>query len=262
MAESRTLRRRVLLGIATLIAAAAFAIDSAITREQVAPVPPPCGEVTDALCNDERNAAFEVRLDEVFELEDGLEARYWLYAALFVGAGLTIAVAGPRGERESLGTALDDLGILGVAWLAGSVVYLVAVDSGFPDTPATPLIAPAVAFVVAGGFGRVALRDGGERARPPDRGGALVSWVGVGFAAAAAVLAAIVLITQSAQQECGVDDAAVVDSLRTLSAAAGVGAAALGLASLFARRWIQALVCITVGPVAALLAVVAGACFG
>src|SRR5687768_10553841 len=111
------LRRRLLLGLAALAAMAAFVIDAAVTAGEVAPTPPLCPIATDPVCNEERNAEFQTRLEDAFELEDGLLVRYWIYAAAFVAAALGIAATGPRGQAESTASVLDDLGILGVAWI-------------------------------------------------------------------------------------------------------------------------------------------------
>jgi hypothetical protein len=259
--RSSALRRRMMLALAAVVAAAAFAVDAAVTAGDVAPVPAPCEAVTDPVCNDERNAEFEVRLDDAFELEDGLEVRYWIYAVAFVLAALGIGAAGPRAEAEPARTVLDDLGILGVAWVPAGVLLMVLIDAGLVGIPAQPLFAPAVALIVVAGAGRLAAPGGGEPRRERSPLGTLVPWVGLGLVVLTVAVTAAVVVSQGSQAKCGTDDEGWVDAFRTLAAVAGGGAAVLGIVSLLGRRWIEALVCITVGPVAAIVALVAGVCF-
>jgi hypothetical protein len=262
MAErSAPKRRRVALALVALAAGAAYWIDAAVTADDVPPVPAACDVVADPACNDERNAEFTIRLEAAFELEDGLKQRYWVYAGAFIAAALGLTAAGLLGRSEADRQVLDDLGILGVAWLPAGVLLLAVVDAGLIDVPAQPLFAPAVAFIVTAGVGRL-VASGGDEA-PPERKllGRVAPRLGLALLAAAVTLAAIVVANQGSQAACGTPDDGWVDVFRALAAMTGLGAAAAGIASLVGRRWIEALLCIVVGPIAALFALLAGICF-
>ena len=254
-------RRRLLLLVAVVVAAAAFVVDARLTEGALPELPDSCEPALDPVCNEERNALLGEWRGDVFDLEAGLEVRYWVYAALFTLAALGIAALGPRGESETWRTTADDLGVLGVAWLAVGIVVLVAADASYVDVPAAPVLLPAAAFVAAAALGRIAtLRSGAEPRPETGPLGPSVPIAGLVLVGVAVLLAAVVLLSQSGQAECGTDDATWVDVTRDASAAAGAVAGLLGLIALFGRRWMPALVCVTIGPIAGIVALVAGIC--
>jgi hypothetical protein len=252
--------RRVVLLIVVALAAGAFVIDAAASEEAVPEIPPPCETSLDG-CNDARNAALGSWRGDLLRLEAGLEVRYWFYSVAFILAVLGVSALGARATNESRREVVDDLGILGVAWFVLAAVLMFVADPVYVDIPVGAVFAPAIAFVVVGVIGRLATTAGTApkvQASPRRRA---VPVVGVGLAIVAALLAAVTMAAQGTQgSACYSDVSTAVEGLRDITAGFGLVAAAFGVAALAGRRWIPALVCVTVGPFAAILAALATAC--
>ncbi len=250
--------------IAVLIALVA-AVDFRSVVEDVPPVPPPCEELADSACQASRSAALGGRLERAQEVEDDYEARGWAYgvgalAAILVGAGVALTRTA-AGQRRELFT---DLGVAAVVWLlAGFGLELVA-EGEIVDIPSRPIFFPGLALLPIAAVGTLVTRRPETVAGAPapsrePRGGPAVRAIGFGLTAVAVVSAAIAFGERGDPCANPVSDA--VETLVGVAWISAGVAALLGLASLIQRRWLAALIMLTVGPFAAVVAAFASACW-
>lgn len=269
VAAARYDRRPMLLAaVAVVVLLVVGAADCLITAGQVPDVPAACEPLTD-VCNDARNAAFRERLDRTSALEDDLTLRTWAYAALALLAALGGVAAGWRRNPTRGREVFTDLGVGAVLWLLAALgLYLILADR-FLNPPSKPLVYTPLALLVVAGIGTLLTR--GEKtkveshARPAaDRdptAGAAVRWIGYGATALSIVLG----VAGGADRpdpcsEAGLPD----DGVNVLIGISGLFAAvavACGIASLFQRRWVGALVMLAGAPFVFAFILATGSCW-
>jgi hypothetical protein len=261
---SRGKRVAVALALAAAVIAIAVA-DYAITAGKIPDVPPPCGSVTDAACNDERNDLFEERLDRLFELEDGLESRFGIYSIALILIGVGFAAAGVRGQpraSEDWATTFRDLGTGAVGWLiVGWVALRLPLGGNFLAFPATIIWQPALALVIVAGVGSLAAAGSGREPGedPPPTTGTLDKLSGAALIAAG-IGCALMMVGAAGQGDCGGETQVWAERTLGVGVAVAVAGVVLGVVNLFRRRWVTALIC-TVAPVfVGLLSFLAVAC--
>jgi hypothetical protein len=264
-AEARTRydRRPLIVAAAVVLALGAVgSIDYQLTADQVPDVPAPCEPVSQE-CEAQRSQQFEDRLNRAIELENDLEVRAWVYAAVaflaaLAGAAATLRRNPPDRHRE----VFTDLGVGSVLWLLAGFALGLLTSHDLIDAPSKPVFYPAIALAVIAGAGTFfTRRSPAEDAADRDpTAGPAVRWFGYGATVAAVALAWIGASTRPDPcTETGADQG--IEALVGLSLLAAVIAVVFGLASLFQRRWIGALVMLLVGPFAALLALFTGVCW-
>jgi hypothetical protein len=261
-ARARYDRRPLIVAAVVVLALAAVgSIDLQLTAEEVPPAPGPCEPFTQE-CEAQRSQQFEERLDRAIELENDLEVRAWAYAAVaFLAALAGAAVALRRNPPDRHREVFTDLGVGSVLWLLGGFA-LGLVEADLIDAPSKPVFYPAIALAVIAGAGTLfTRRSPAEEAADRDpTAGPAVRWFGYG---ATVVAVAFAWIGASSRpdpcSEAGADQG--IEALVGLSLLAAVIAVIFGLASLFQRRWIGALVMLLVGPFAALVALFTGVCW-
>lgn len=204
-------------------------------------------------------------------LRDGYITRAWLYATavVVVLAGLVWTVLRPLpGDRRH--AACTDLGVAGVVCLGAT--WAVMSDEQTLITDERMAYLPGGAMLLVAAVGSVLTRrprsrpagglDAPERVVPGTAPGTApvrrpmppVAWAALGLAALTVVLA----VLGHAGRECGDQDSGS-DSLLVLAMLTGLAAGICGVAALFARRWLVALVTIPT-PLLAAVALVAAAC--
>lgn len=269
-------RRRILIGIAAAaIAALAMIVDFTVTEASLdIETPAPCEPVSDEACNDARNQVFDDRLDRAQELESSMETRFWIYSFALVAAALALTAAALRATpREGWREVFTDLGVAGVAWLIAIGLLAFAMDGDFVDAPEPPRYMPMIAMCVVAALGslglylRRSLGDGSEPATTEPGDGRWTAALGGGrWTAARAGLALTVLtivlvyVSEEGRSECGVVDPGWTDSALWAAIVSAATAALIGVVCLFQRRWLVALICVTVAPFVALFGMLMAAC--
>jgi hypothetical protein len=191
-------------------------------------------------------------------LADGYVTRAWCYGFPALGAFVVAVVLALRGADERRRRELfTDVGVAGVvvgalAWLASSREPSLLSDS---SGGALFALVPVSMLVVAG-VGGVSVRVG-EGGGPSDlvRGMPLVAKVAVALAG----LTVVAVWAGHSEHECGADNPGWVDAAIFVAVPISLAAAGFGLAALFRRRWIAALVSLP-APILALVSVLAAAC--
>jgi hypothetical protein len=255
----------IVAGIVVLAIAAVGIVDFSITAGKVPEVPAPCPVPGAEPCETERNEEFEDRLHRAFDLEEDLKARASIYGAVaFIAVLIGLAVALRRTERELRREVFTDLGVASVVALGGGLVLAAGGDS-LIQTPTKPVLYPPLGWLAIALLGTLAtprppaLETGPEPSADPEDRGRIPFGLGIALTVAAVVTALIVFGSRG--DPCTSD---VPDWVNTLAAVslilAGLGALC-GLALLFVRRWMMALVMLSAGPFAAILAAFGTACW-
>jgi hypothetical protein len=236
-------------------------VDFAITSDRV-PEPPRQCLPSDEACTPPPNSAFTDRLDRIFELEDGLETRAWLYASaafLAMLASLAIATRGATRSRERY----TDIGVFGVAWLVVALVIALIGSEATLAVPTAPLFGLGVALVVVAGLGTLATPPARMRAAHPSppfwSSIPVVIWFGLGLSMLAIIVAAVASTGRG--DPCFDPEPGWFDAALGVAAAAAFGAAVCGIVALTQRRWIAAILLIAAAPFVVLLAAFASACW-
>jgi len=247
-----------------ILIVAGAVVDLSITAGKVPEVPAPCGELEDAFCQQERNEEFDERLDRAFELEEDFDRRATFYAAAALAAVLIgLAVALRRTERAARREIFTDLGVASVVGLGAGLILAAGGDS-LIQTPTKAVLYPPLILIAVATLGTLATPRAPAKTvaaaeEPEEPRARVVVYAGFALTAAAVLVA---LLAFSGRGDPCVDD--VPGWVETFGAVAlvlaGLGALC-GVACLFARRWMVALVMLSVGPVFGMLAVLATVCW-
>jgi hypothetical protein len=261
-------RGPLLIAVAVALAILAVAaVDFRSVVDDVPEVPPGCeSEGYSSICEQQRQVAFEERLDRAFDLEDEFRSRAWLYAVaafatILVAAAFSWARTAPGRRRE----LFTDLGVGGVVWLLGGFVLNILAGDELIELPQQPIFYPGVGLLVVAGIGTLATRrppepePEPEERRPAQRVGRGMLIAGYVFAGAAIVIAAVILAGNGDPCAFGVDQ--WVDDLVGPGLLVAGGAILCGLVALAQRHWIAALLMLGPGPFAVLIAALSTACW-
>lgn len=256
----------LLAGLAVAAIAVAAIVDFSITSAKVPEIPAACAPPGEPVCEEQRSVELRARLDRALDLQHGFEDRAWLYAAAALAAALAgLAVALWRADPARRREVFTDLG---VASVGGLVVALILISGGdsLIETPTKPLLYPLLALLAIAAIGTLAT----PRAAPTGQPGAsepaksppaIQALVRVGLGLTALAVAAALLSFSGRDDPCTSEVPGWVDSLATAAVICAGLAILCGLAVLFARRWMAALVMLAVGPFAALVAALGTACW-
>jgi hypothetical protein len=255
----------VIAGAVALVIVVIAAIDFRGVVSEVPDLPAPCaGQTYTSICEQERSAAFEERLDRAFELEDEFETRLWIYALAALGAvlaGAGVVLTRTAGERRR--ELFTDLGVAGVLWmLIGFALNLIASD-GLVDLPPQPVFYPGVALLVVAGVGTLATRrpppDAEREHIVPRRFERAVLIAGGASAGLALLAAAVILVGR--EDPCAFGPDQWVDDLvgpGLVLAGAGI---VCGLVALTQRHWFAAVLMLGPAPFAMLVAGLSTVCW-